>query len=79
MTYKEQLLTIGVSPKAATRRSNVLDKQKTVVRNAFVWGVKTFGSYAPTKVSELNKAPENLTIFKQIAYLARKHGYNSHA
>lgn len=74
MTLKDKMLANGITPKAATRRTNEINKEPKVVAKAVSWGIDTFGEYAPTKMSEI-KSVENTDIFKAIAHLAFKHGY----
>lgn len=74
MTLRDKMLEIGVTPKAASRRTNAIAKEHKVVAKAVSWGIDTFGEYAPTKMSDIRKA-ENSDIFKAIARVAFQRGY----
>ena len=74
MTLREKMLEIGVTPKAASRRTNAIAKEHKVVAKAVSWGIDTFGEFAPTKMSDIRKA-ENSDIFKAIARVAFQRGY----
>lgn len=74
MTLRDKMLEIGVTEKAATRRTNVIAKEPKVVGKAVSWGIDTFGEFAPTKMSDIRKV-ENTDIFKAIARIAFKRGY----
>ena len=74
MTLREKMLEIGVTPKAASRRTNAIAKEHKVVAKAVSWGIDTFGEFAPTKMSDIRRA-ENSDIFKAIARVAFQRGY----
>lgn len=74
MTLREKMLEIGVTEKAATRRTNAIAKEPKVVGNAVSWGIDTFGEFAPTKMSEIKRV-ENTDVFKAIARVAFQRGY----
>ena len=56
MTLREKMLEIGVTPKAASRRTNAIAKEHKVVAKAVSWGIDTFGEFAPTKMSDIRRA-----------------------
>lgn len=68
---KELMLSVGVSPKAATRRTNTAIRHGHRYERALIWGIKTFGTHAPTEVKYiLSEKP-----FTNIAHYAYQHGY----
>lgn len=69
---RNAMLEIGVTPKAASRRTNKALKEPKVVARAILWGIKTFKQNAPTKLSEINK-DKHEDIFKAIANISHKH------
>ena len=73
MTLQETILATGVSNTCATRRANRALREGIVYAKAIQWGVKTFGEYAPTKLSDFQSLNEN--PFKAIARYAFTHGY----
>ena len=75
MTLRDKMLEIGVTPKAASRRTNAIAKEHKVVAKAVSWGIDTFGEFAPTKMSDIRKA-ENSDIFKAIARVAFQRGFD---
>lgn len=77
MTLKEQMINVGLTPRTAARRSNRIKKEGRYMENAVSWGIKTFGSYAPTQVKEFEG--ENSDLFKAVAHIAYVNGYKKHA
>lgn len=68
---RELILSTGTTKTCATRRANETEREGGYMLRALIWGIKTFGPSAPTRVVFIDKNDP----FKSIAAYAHKHGY----
>ena len=68
---RELILSTGTTKTCATRRANETEREGGYMLRALIWGIKTFGPSAPTRVVFIDKNDP----CKSIAAYARKHGY----
>lgn len=69
-TLRQLFVENGMNKGWATRRANQAAKAGNLYVNALIWGVKTFKSAAPYRVSDI----ENENVFKSVAHYAYNHG-----
>lgn len=65
------ILSTGVTKTCATRRANEAHRAGKIFERALIWGIKTFGEFAPTRATMIDGDKP----FKSIAHYAYKHGY----
>lgn len=65
------ILATGVTKTCATRRANEALKHGKYMERALIWGLKTFGDCAPTRVTQIDESKP----FKSIAHYAYMKGF----
>ena len=68
-TLRQLFVENGMNKGWATRRANQAAKAGNLYVNALIWGVKTFKTAAPYRVSDI----ENENVFKGVAHYAYNH------
>lgn len=53
---RELILSTGTTKTCATRRANETEREGGYMLRALIWGIKTFGPSAPTRVVFIDKS-----------------------